>query len=102
MQAEPKRGADLLPQPPGISGEKADSIRPAPVQVAAQATVDSGVFNYMLNQEYLMAEFYACASTGSGIAAALRLGGPPSIGCHKANLNGLVAVRRGAEAVCPV
>jgi len=29
-----------------------------------------------------------------GIAAALRLGGPPSIGCQKANIDGLVAVRR--------
>ena len=54
--------------------------------------MDSGVFNYMLNQEYLMAEFYACASTGQGIPASLRLGGPPSIGCQKANINGLVAV----------
>ena len=30
-----------------------------------------------------------------GIAAALRLGGPPSIGCHKANIDGLVAVWLG-------
>ena len=36
-----------------------------------------------------------------GIAAALRLGGPPSIGCHKANINGLVAVRRWPEALMP-
>ncbi len=61
-------------------------------QIAAKATVDSGVFNYILNQEYLMGEFYSCASTGQGLPAALRLGGPPSIGCTKANLNGVVAV----------
>ena len=39
-----------------------------------------------------MAEFYACAVTGSGIPAALRLGGPPSIGCQRASLTGTLAV----------
>ena len=41
-----------------------DSDRATCEQAAAQATVDSGVFNYILNQEYLMAEFYSCASSG--------------------------------------
>ena len=61
-------------------------------QAAAVATVDSGIFNYMLNQEYLMAEFYSCASTGTGIPDSLRLGGPPAIGCTQASLTGVVAV----------
>ena len=44
-----------------------------------------------------MAEFYACATTGVGLAAPLRLGGPPSIGCQKAVLTGTLAVRLGTS-----
>ncbi len=54
---------------------------------------DIQIFNYFLNLEYLLAEFYSCAATGQGIAAAARGGGPASTGCQQATLTGAVAVR---------
>ena len=44
----------------------------------------AGAMTIALNLEYLQAEFYTCASTGAGIPAELRGGGPASIGCRKA------------------
>ncbi len=54
---------------------------------------DVQIFNYFLNLEYLLAEFYSCAATGQGIPAAARGGGPASTGCQQATLTGPVAVR---------
>ncbi len=49
---------------------------------------------YHLNMEYLLAEAYSCWSSGVGIPASLRGGGPPSIGCQKLNFQDpFVAVR---------
>ena len=45
---------------------------------------NAGAMTTALNMEYLQAEFYACASTGAGIPAELRGGGPSSLGCRKA------------------
>ena len=64
------------------------------LQAAVLTTLDAGNLNYMLNLEYLMAEFYSCAATGFGLPAPLRLGGPPSIGCQRASLTGTVSVSR--------
>ena len=64
---------------------------------SAQIT-DADILNFALNLEYLEAEFYNCAVTGTGLPASLTGGGPASIGCQKANLTGSVLVR----AVTPV
>ncbi len=46
--------------------------------------------NYKLMMDHMchrQAEFYTCASTGSGIPASLRGGGPPSRGCRSASIS---------------
>jgi hypothetical protein len=65
---------------------------------AAQIT-DADILNFALNLEYLEAEFYNCAVTGSGLPATLRGGGPASIGCQKANITGDVLVLPRLQAV---
>ena len=55
---------------------------------------NQGMVAYHLNFEYLLAEAYSCWSSGVGIPASLRGGGPPSIGCQKLNFQDpFVAVR---------
>ena len=55
---------------------------------------NQGMTAYMLNLEYMVAEAYSCWTTGSGIPANLRGGGPPSIGCQKLNFQDpFIAVR---------
>ena len=55
---------------------------------------NQGMVAYQLNIEYLLAEAYTCWTTGSGIPANLRGGGPPSQGCTKLNFKDpFVAVR---------
>ena len=60
--------------------------------VRAVQITDADILNFALNLEYLEAEFYNCAVTGSGLPATLRGGGPASIGCQKANITGDVLV----------
>ncbi len=55
--------------------------------------IDTDILNFALNLEYLEAEFYACASSGNGIDASLRGGGPASIGCKEAKLSPSIKVR---------
>ena len=45
---------------------------------------------WRLNQPERGLQFYSCASTGSGLPANLRGGGPASIGCQKATLGSAV------------
>jgi len=77
-----------VPWPIGPSQEL--NIRPRSAQIT-----DADILNFALNLEYLEAEFYNCAVTGTGLPASLRGGGPASIGCQKANLTGSVLVRVG-------
>ena len=68
-------------------------LQPTDPEYVDAASNDVQVFNYLLNLEYLFAEYYSCAVTGAGISAALRGGGPASVGCTQAPLTGPVAVR---------
>lgn len=53
---------------------------------------------YLLNLEYLLANFYACAVSGQGVAVALRGGGPAPAGCTKASFDSPVTQARGSRA----
>ncbi len=53
---------------------------------------------YLLNLEYLLANFYACAVSGQGVAVALRGGGPAPAGCTKAGFDSPVTQARGSRA----
>ena len=64
-----------------------------PSYVDTDASNDVQIFNYFLNLDYLLAEFYSCAATGQGLPAEVRGGGPASTGCQQATLTGAVAVR---------
>ena len=51
---------------------------------------------YLLNLEYLLANFYACAVSGQPVPAALRGGGPAPTGCTRANFDSpTTQVRQG-------
>ncbi|KAK9810916.1 hypothetical protein WJX73_008035 [Symbiochloris irregularis] len=57
----------------------------APAPAGTPSAVD--IANFALNLEYLEAEFYSCAATGSPLPSSLRGSGAPlSTGCQKANL----------------
>ncbi|EXB40839.1 hypothetical protein L484_009084 [Morus notabilis] len=54
---------------------------------------DSDRIEFALNLEFLEAQLFLCAATGKGLDSinkSLAKGGPPSIGCEKANLDDLV------------
>ena len=54
---------------------------------------DQMVINYILQGEYLMAEFYSCAITGEGLSASVRGATGPSSGCAMAALSKSVQAR---------
>ena len=54
---------------------------------------DTGKIQFALNLEFLEAEYFLCGATGrdlDSINSSLSQGGPPPIGCQKANLDPLV------------
>jgi hypothetical protein len=49
-----------------------DTVTPSPT--ATSVVIDQNAFNFLLNLEYLTAQFYALASSGTGLAASLLTG----------------------------
>lgn len=56
---------------------------------------------FLLNLEYLLANFYSCAVSGQGVAAALRGGGPAPAGCTRAAFDTPATQARVFPRVCP-
>ena len=58
---------------------------------------DQLILNYVLNGEYVQAEFYSCATTGEGLPASVRGSTNSSSGCAMAALSTSMQARRRVE-----